>query len=172
MNYPAHIRLRKARESDVSVILDLIRELALFEKAPDEVTITVEELKKDGFGNNPLFQVILAEDENGNILGMSFYYIAYSTWKGKCLYLEDIIVREKYRGQGIGSLLFDATLVEAQKMNAARMMWQVLDWNQQAIDFYREKYGAEISSEWLNGRLRREQIHLLCRKIKKLPFVD
>jgi len=155
--------LRKAEKKDVAAILELIRELAALEHAPGEVTLTTLELEKDGFGLKPLFWVILAE-LNGNIVGMSFWYIAYSTWKGKCLYLEDIIVKEKFRGRGIGKMLFDATVREAAQMNAARMMWQVLDWNTPAIEFYQNKYGAEISSEWLNGRLTQEQIRKLAAK--------
>ncbi|MBT4727002.1 MAG: GNAT family N-acetyltransferase [Bacteroidetes bacterium] len=152
------IIIRKANKADLPEVLNLIKELALYEKAPDEVTITIEELEKDGFGDQPMYEVILAESDEEEIIGMSFYYYAYSTWKGKCLYLEDIIVKEEFRGKGIGKQLFDATVLKAKEVKAKRMMWQVLDWNTPAIEFYKQKYKAEISSEWLNGRLTEEQI--------------
>ncbi|MBT3301477.1 MAG: GNAT family N-acetyltransferase [Bacteroidetes bacterium] len=152
------IIIRKANKADLPEVLNLIKELALYEKAPDEVTITIEELEKDGFGDQPMYEVILAESDEEEIIGMSFYYYTYSTWKGKCLYLEDIIVKEEFRGKGIGKQLFDATVLKAKEVKAKRMMWQVLDWNTPAIEFYKQKYKAEISSEWLNGRLTEEQI--------------
>jgi GNAT superfamily N-acetyltransferase len=155
--------LRKASSADIPEILSLIRELALYERAPDEVTITKEELLADGFGDNPLFEVILALN-GAEILGMSFYYIAYSTWKGKCLYLEDIIVREKYRGQKVGKVLFEETIRKSHEMGAKRMMWQVLEWNEPAINFYR-KYEAGLDPEWVNGRFTEKQIEALFKKI-------
>jgi GNAT superfamily N-acetyltransferase len=155
-----NVKLRKATNEDLPEILLLIKELALYEKAPDEVTINLKELEEDGFGENPIFEVILAENNEEGILGMSFYFYAYSTWKGKCLYLEDIIVKEEYRRKGIGKKLFDATVLKAKEVKAKRMMWQVLDWNTPAIEFYKQKYQAEISDEWLNGRLTEEQIQV------------
>ncbi len=151
-----NIVIRKAKKEDIPDIILLIKELALYEKAPEQVSITKEELEIDGFGNNPLFWIILAEQEK-KIVGMSFYYIRYSTWKGKCLYLEDIIVKEEKRGKGIGKLLFDATIEEAKKIDAALITWQVLEWNNPAINFYK-KYNATLDSEWINGRLTKEQI--------------
>lgn len=153
-----NFKLRKATKNDIPGILELIRELATYEKAPNEVTITPDEIEKDGFGDHPLFEVIVAESESKQLLGMSFFYFAYSTWKGKCLYLEDIIVKEKLRGQGIGKALFEATIKKAKDTNSKRMMWQVLDWNTPAIDFYKEKYGADISDEWFNGRFTEAQL--------------
>ena len=100
------VTIRKGNKSDLPDLLKLIKELATFEKAPAEVTVTIEELKKDGFGNHPVFQFFVAEAE-GAVVGISLYYIKYSTWKGKCIFLEDIIVTEKFRGQGIGKTLFD-----------------------------------------------------------------
>ena len=150
------IKLRQAEKQDLQVVLDLIKELALYEKAPDEVTNTIESLEKDGFGDHPLFYIILAEVDQ-KVVGMSFYFISYSTWKGKCLYLEDIIVNEKYRGNKIGKLLFDATIERAREIGAKRMQWQVLDWNEPAINFYK-KYNAELDGEWLNCKLTKEQI--------------
>jgi len=146
------ITIRKATKNDLSEVLSLIKELALFEKQPQEVTITLEQLEQDGFGEHPLYWIILAE-ENGEIVGMSFYYIRYSTWKGRCLYLEDLVVKEKYKQQGIGKLLFEATLKEAKKMDAKLMNWQVLDWNEPAIQFYK-KFNAELDDEWINGKIR------------------
>jgi GNAT superfamily N-acetyltransferase len=151
-----NIVIRKAEKKDISGVISLINELALYEKAPEQVSITKEQLEKDGFGNNPLFWIILAEQE-GKIIGMSFYYIRYSTWKGKCLYLEDIIVKEEKRGKGVGKLLFDATIEEAKKIDAVLLTWQVLEWNIPAINFYK-KYNASLDSEWINGKLTREQI--------------
>ncbi len=146
------IQLRQAQKNDIPAIIDLIKELALYEKAPHEVTITQEMLERDGFGEHPLFWVILAE-ENNEVLGMSFYYIRYSTWKGPCLYLEDIIVKESQRCKGIGKLLMDATIEKAKEMKVALMVWQVLDWNEPAINFYK-KYNTEFDGEWVNCKLR------------------
>jgi len=146
--------IRKANKEDLPQVLDLVKELALYEKAPEEVTISLEDLEKDGFGEHPLYWIILAENEAG-ILGMSFYYIRYSTWKGKCLYLEDIVVKEEYRGQKIGKVLFEETIKAAKEMDAKLMNWQVLDWNEPAINFYK-KFDAELDEEWVNGKLRFE----------------
>jgi GNAT superfamily N-acetyltransferase len=151
-----NIILRKAKETDLPVVLNLIKELATYEKAPNEVTVTLEELKKDGFGNNPIFEIILAE-ENNEVLGMAFYFYSYSTWKGKCIYLEDIIVKEKYRGKKIGKLLFEAVIMKCKETGAKRMQWQVLDWNTPAINFYK-KYNALLDQTWMNGRMTEEQI--------------
>jgi GNAT superfamily N-acetyltransferase len=146
------IKLRQAEKKDIQAIIGLIKELALYEKAPHEVTITPEILERDGFGEKPLFWVILAE-ENNEVLGMSFYYIRYSTWKGPCLYLEDIIVKELHRGRGIGKMLMDATIKKAKEMKMALMVWQVLKWNEPAINFYK-KYNAEFDDEWVNCKIR------------------
>jgi len=150
------ISLRKAVKTDVPEILDLIRELALYERAPEEVTITAEDLENDGFGSNPIFEVILAFD-NEQLLGMAFYYYSYSTWKGKCLYLEDIIVKEQFRGNKVGKTLFEAVIKKAKEVNAKRMHWQVLDWNEPAINFYK-KYDTTLDNSWINGKLTEKQI--------------
>lgn len=152
-----NINLRKANETDLPAVLDLIKELALYEKAPDEVTVTLNDLKNDGFGKNPIYEIILAE-VNNEILGMAFYFYAYSTWKGKCIYLEDIIVREAHRGKKIGKLLFEAVILKCKEVKAKRMMWQVLDWNTPAINFYK-KYNASLDQSWVNGRLTEKQIN-------------
>jgi len=149
------IKIRKATASDCERMLELVRELAVFEKAPDEVTVTLDHFIETGFGKNPVWQALVAVetgDGSETIIGMSLWYMRYSTWKGLRLYLEDLIVTESYRGKGVGKKLFDDTVEEARKLNVSGMMWQVLDWNQAAIDFYK-KYGAELSSEWLNCSL-------------------
>lgn len=150
------ITLREGKKEDLPEVLELIRELALYERAPEQVTITLQQLEEDGYGENPMYWVILAE-EDGRVMGMSFYYIRYSTWKGKCLYLEDIIVKEADRGKGAGRLLFEATIKAAKEIDAKLMVWQVLDWNTPSIEFY-EKYEAELDSEWINGKLSYDQI--------------
>lgn len=148
------ISLRKAVKNDLPAVIGLIKELAEYEKALHEVKITLKELEKDGFGENPLYWIILAEVEK-EIVGMSFYYIRYSTWTGRNLYLEDIIVKENYRGNKIGEQLFEETIKEAKRMGVRQMMWQVLDWNEPAIRFYK-KFDAELDPEWINGKLRFE----------------
>ena len=149
------IKLRKAQASDCPDMLELVRELAIFERAPDEVTVTLDHFVEMGFGPHPIWEALVAvalDQNQEKIIGMSLWYMRYSTWKGLRLYLEDLIVTESYRGEGIGKKLFDATIQEARSRKVSGMMWQVLDWNQPAIDFYR-KYNAEISSEWLNCSL-------------------
>ena len=145
------MKIRKGRREDLPRALELIQELALFEKAPEEVTNTVEMMEKDGFGDNAIYGFIVAED-NGGIHGMSIYYWRYSTWKGKRIYLEDLIVTASKRGMGIGKQLFDETIAIGKAEGATGMMWQVLDWNTPAIDFYK-KYNAKIEDEWLNCSL-------------------
>tara|TARA_B100000809_G_scaffold54856_1_gene50642 strand:- start:1094 stop:1549 length:456 start_codon:yes stop_codon:yes gene_type:complete len=147
--------IRKATKTDLPEVLSLVKELALYENAPEEVTITLKELENDGFGEHPLYWILLAENEDG-IMGMSFYYIRYSTWKGKTLYLEDLVVKEEFRGKKIGEALFEATINAAKEMNAKLMTWQVLDWNEPAINFYK-KFNAEMDPEWINGKIRFEE---------------
>lgn len=139
--------------------MELINELAAFEKAPTEVTNTVKQMEVDGFGPNPIFGFFVAEHE-GHIVGLSLYYWRYSTWKGKRLYLEDIIVTEAWRGKGIGKLLFDETMRHALNEDCTGMMWQVLNWNEPAIEFYK-KYGATLDDEWTNCSLESNQIKAL-----------
>jgi GNAT superfamily N-acetyltransferase len=147
-----HTTIRKAMASDCPRMMELIRELAVFEKAPGEVTVSLEHFIETGFGNNPVWKAFVALDSEEKIIGISLYYMRYSTWKGLRLYLEDLIVTEAVRGKGVGKKLFDETIEEARRLKVTGMMWQVLDWNQPAIDFY-TKYGAEVSSEWLNCSL-------------------
>lgn len=150
------ITYRKATKKDVPSILKLIKELAEYEKSPLEVTNTEEDMLKDGFGENPIFEAFLAE-KNNEIIGLALFFISYSTWKGKCVYLEDIIVTESMRGIGIGQKLFDIVVVQAKKHNAKRLQWQVLNWNNPAINFY-EKIGADLDDEWINCKLTEQQI--------------
>lgn len=142
-------------------VLALVKELAEYEKAPHEVIVTAADYERDGFGEQPLFGCFVAE-EGEQILGISFYYWRYSTWKGKRLYLEDIVVQQAERGKGIGKLLFDRTMQEAVNENCSGMLWQVLDWNEPALNFYK-KYNASISDEWLNGSLEIGQIKQLLK---------
>ena len=122
---------------DCPRLLDLIRELAVYEKAPQEVTVTPGHFEESGFGPNPVWWALVAECD-GNVEGFALYYIRYSTWKGQRLYLEDIIVTEKMRGKGLGTLLFDALQAEAREKNLNGMVWQVLEWNEPAISFYKK----------------------------------
>lgn len=155
-------QIRKGKKEDLPRVLELVQELALFERAPHEVTNTVAQLEHDGFGPNPIYGFFVAEHEQG-IVGLSLYYWRYSTWKGKRLYLEDIIVTESQRGNGIGQQLFTRTMQHALDENCNGMMWQVLDWNTPAIDFYK-KYGATIDNSWMNCTLERAQLETLLHK--------
>lgn len=150
------IQLRYATKIDCPRLMELVQELADFEKAPHEVSVTLQEFEEAGFGSSPVWKAIVAEYE-GAVQGFSLYYTRFSTWKGCRLYLEDFLVTEKYRGLGIGKKLFDATLAEASKPPYNGMVWQVLDWNEPAIKFYR-KYEASLDPEWINGALSKEQV--------------
>ena len=141
-----HVEIRVGKREDLPHVLELIRELAVYERAPDAVVNTVAEMEKDGFGSRPIFGFFVAE-VNQRIIGISIYYWRYSTWKGKRLYLEDIVITEKERGRGAGKLLFDRTMQHALDEGCSGMMWQVLEWNEPAIRFYR-KYGAKLDDEW------------------------
>ena len=152
------VTIRYAKLEDCERMLELIKELALYEKAPEEVTVTLDEFKDAGFGNNLVWKAFVAEIDE-KIEGFALYYTRYSTWKGCRLYLEDFIVTEKMRGQGIGKLLFEEVLKEAKNNNYSGVVWQVLDWNQPAINFY-NKYNAQIEDGWLNASLTKQQIQL------------
>ncbi|MDY8136964.1 GNAT family N-acetyltransferase [Aquimarina sp. 2201CG5-10] len=138
--------IRDGVEADMPEVLELIQELAEFEKEPDAVEVTVEELIKEGFGNNPLFHCFVAEVEN-RIVGTAIVYYRFSTWKGRSIHLEDLIVKESMRGTGLGSALYAQVLKYAQSKGVRRVEWVVLDWNQNAIDFY-EKSGANLLKDW------------------------
>lgn len=146
-------QIRKGRREDLPQVLTLIKELAHYERALDEVETTVEQLEADGFGPQPLFGFYVAEEE-GALLGIALYYYRYSTWKGKSLYLEDIVVTASARGRGIGKQLFDQMVREAREQNCHQVNWQVLDWNEPAINFY-NKLGADLDGEWINCRLNK-----------------
>ena len=150
------IKIRKGTKADLPDVLELIKELAEFEKALDEVSVTLEDLEKDGFGQHPYYWFIVAEHQ-GEIIGLSFYFIRYSTWKGRFLFLEDFVVKESFRSNGIGAQLFEETIRIANSLNVKGMIWQVLDWNEDAIRFYK-KYNASIQTEWLTGKLTHEQL--------------
>jgi GNAT superfamily N-acetyltransferase len=153
--------VRKGKKEDLPAIFDLIKELALFEKAPEEVTNTLEMMEKDGFGPDPVFSFFVVEkEEDKSVIGTAIYYYRYSTWKGKRLYLEDYIITENERGKGAGKLLFDRVLAQSLEDGCTGMMWQVLDWNEPAIQFYK-KYGASLEEEWLNCHLQAEEIREL-----------
>ncbi|MFN4893084.1 MAG: GNAT family N-acetyltransferase [Bacteroidota bacterium] len=145
------MQIRRALETDCPRLLELIRELALYERAPQEVTVSLEHFTKSGFSDTPVWWAFVAEEE-GFIHGFALYYIRYSTWKGQCMYLEDIIVTEQSRGKGIGKLLFDQLMEEAKAKGFNRIVWQVLEWNEPAINFYK-KYQANMDPEWWNGSI-------------------
>jgi len=151
------VNLRDAQIADCPRLLELIHELALFEKAPQEVDVSLAEFEDAGFGNEPVWKAFVAEVDN-YIVAFALYYVRYSTWKGRRVYLEDLIVTEDMRGKGIGKLLFDRVVQETKELGFSGMVWQVLDWNQPAIDFYK-KYEAGIEAGWLNASLSKQQIH-------------
>ncbi len=148
------MQIRRARKEDCGRLLELVKELALYERAPEQVTVSLEEFEQAGFSEKPVWWAFVAE-EDGFIAGFALYYIRYSTWKGCRMYLEDILVTEEYRGKGIGKLLFDQLIVEAKERNFCGIVWQVLEWNEPAINFYK-KYEAEMDGEWVNGSLNFE----------------
>jgi len=140
--------IRRAEKKDCVRLLELITELAVYEKAPNEVTVTLTHFEESGFGPNPVWWGFVAE-VNGRVEGFALYYIRYSTWKGQRIYLEDILVTEKMRGNQLGKKLFDQLIVEAKEKNLAGIVWQVLEWNEPAINFYK-KYKANFDGEWIN----------------------
>jgi len=142
------VQIRKGKIEDVPQVFDLILELAEYENGSDQVINSVEQMKQDGFGDNPIYGLLVAE-EGDAILGSAICYYRYSTWKGKRMYLEDLIVTESQRGRGIGQLLFDEVLEVGRKTECSGMMWQVLDWNEPAINFYK-KYETHFDGEWIN----------------------
>ncbi len=150
------IEIRKATKQDVPDILGLIKELAEFEKAPNEVIVTEESLLNDGFSDQPLFYTLVGEVD-GEIIGMALFFYKYSTWKGKVMHLEDLIVKQSERGKGYGKVLLNEIITVAKKENLKRIDWQVLDWNAPAVKFY-ESIGAEIQKEWWNCRLDKQNL--------------
>jgi GNAT superfamily N-acetyltransferase len=150
------IEIRRGIKEDIPQVLELVKELAAYERSSEQVTNTVPMMERDGFGKNPIYGMFVA-DRAKKIVGISVYYYRYSTWKGKRLYLEDIVVTKSERGQGIGKRLFEETLIKALEEKCTGVMWQVLDWNEPAIDFYK-KYGAAFDSSWVNCSLEGAEI--------------
>ena len=152
-----NINIRKAEQADCGQMMELIKELALYEKAPKEVTVKFEHFVESGFGPNPVWWAYVAEltneDQSKTIVAFALYYIRYSTWKGQRMYLEDIIVTESMRGKGIGKMLFDQLLIVCKELNFKGMTWQVLDWNEPAINFYKKFEGVSLDGSWLNGSI-------------------
>jgi len=142
------LKIRSAIKDDCPRLLELIKELALYEKAPEQVTVSMDEFAEAGFGENPVWGAFVGEYQ-GQIVAMSLYYVRYSTWKGRRLYLEDLIVTQKMRNKGYGKLLLDHTISYAKRMGYSGMLWQVLSWNEPAINFYK-KYKTEFDGEWIN----------------------
>lgn len=142
------IKIRKAVKEDCARLMELVHELAVYEKAPNEVTVSLDHFEESGFGEKPVWWAFVAE-EDGVIQGFALYYIRYSTWKGQRMYLEDILVTEKMRGKGLGKLLFDQLIAEAKEKKLTAIVWQVLEWNDPAINFYK-KYNASFDAEWVN----------------------
>jgi len=145
------LQIRKAVQADCPRMLELITELAIYERAPQEVTVTMEHFIESGFGNSPVWWAFIAE-EDGVILGFALYYIRYSTWKGQRMYLEDIIVTEESRGKGAGAKLMEALIQEGKEKKFSGMIWQVLNWNEPAMNFYR-KYPVKFDDEWVNASI-------------------
>lgn len=161
------IKIRRAVKEDCQRLLELVIELAEYERAPQEVTVTLEHFIENGFGKNPVWWAFVAASPSSSLFkgegepdsevsesihGFALYYIRYSTWKGQAMYLEDILVTQKMRGKGIGKLLFDRLIAEAKEKKFNRIIWQVLEWNEPAINFYK-KYNADFDGEWLNCSL-------------------
>lgn len=142
MNY----KIRESKKQDMPQVLSLIKELAAFEREPEAVEVTVEELEREGFGEHPLFKCFVAEVDN-EIVGMALMYFRFSTWKGRTIHLEDLIVKEKMRGSGLGSALYKEVINYAKSQNVKRVEWVVLDWNEGAIKFY-ERSGAKVLKDW------------------------
>lgn len=156
------MNVRKAMPADMPAVLRLIQELATFEKEPDAVILTVEDLIRDGFGDHPLFRVLVAEHQ-GEIIGMALFYYRYSTWKGKTIHLEDLIVTAQARGTGAGMALYKTVIELAQAEGVKRVEWVVLNWNQAAIDFY-QKSGAHVLEDWYTVQMDEQGIHTFLNK--------
>lgn len=159
------ITIRPAKKEDCPRLLELVKELAEYEKAPEEVSVSLAHFTESGFGEKPVWWAVVAEDSStisstpgeegersGLVVGFALYYIRFSTWKGQRMYLEDIVVTRNMRGKGIGKMLFDRLIAEGKERKLNGMVWQVLEWNEPAIHFYK-KYDAELDPEWMNGSI-------------------
>jgi GNAT superfamily N-acetyltransferase len=158
------MNIRKGIKEDMPAVLGLIKELATFEKEPNAVVVTIADLKRDGFGESPLFHTFIAE-ENEEIVGMALYYYRYSTWKGKTIHLEDLIVKEEKRGSGLGFKLYSEVIAQGKCDGVRRIEWNVLDWNTPAIEFY-EKSGAKVFKDWLVAQMDEKGIESFLEKNK------
>jgi len=145
------ISIRRAERKDCPRLMELVRGLALYEKAPEQVTVSLEHFEESGFGEHPVWWAFVAEVD-GQIVGFALWYVRYSTWKGQRLYLEDIYVEPEMRGSGVGAMLFGRLIEEAKEQGFQGMNWQALDWNEPALNFYR-KYEAKFDGEWINCSL-------------------
>jgi GNAT superfamily N-acetyltransferase len=158
------VHVRSGVKKDLPQVFELIKELAAYERAPEEVTNSVAKMEEDGFGELPAYRFFVAE-RNDLIIGISLYYFRYSTWKGRRLFLEDIIVTAAERRKGVGRALFENTMKKALEERCSGMMWQVLNWNDPAMKFY-EQYGNRVDSEWVNCSLEADQIAALMSNKK------
>jgi GNAT superfamily N-acetyltransferase len=148
--------IRNGRQSDIPHIFNLIQELAIFENSLSEVEISQDKLEEDGFGKNPLFKFFVAESE-GKVIGLALFFTYYSTWKGKSIYIEDLVVKESFRGIGIGKMLLREVVKYAKENDFDNVIWQVLNWNQSSIDFYLAT-GATLDNKWINCRLNKDKM--------------
>ncbi|MEQ1553291.1 MAG: GNAT family N-acetyltransferase [Ferruginibacter sp.] len=146
------MQIRKATKEDCPAIMKLVQELANYEKAPNEVTVTIDHFIESGFGSKPVWEAFVAEN-NGVVIAFALYYIRYSTWKGQRMYLEDLLVTDTMRGKGVGKLLMDKLIEECKTKNYNGLVWQVLDWNEPAINFYKKYEGLKFDDEWVNCSL-------------------
>lgn len=158
------MNIRKGKIEDMPAVLGLIKELATFEKEPNAVVVTVADLERDGFGESPLFHTFIAEEKE-EIVGMALYYYRYSTWKGKTIHLEDLIVKEEKRGAGLGFKLYSEVIAQGKCDGVRRIEWNVLDWNRPAVEFY-EKSGAKVFKEWLVAQMDEKGIDAFLEKNK------
>lgn len=147
--------IRSAIKEDAPFILEMIKELATFEKAADQVEISLATLEKDGFGENPLYQSLIIENAEKRAIGFCLFYYRYSTWKGKSLYLEDLYIKPADRGNGAGKMVMEYLIDHAKTTNCGRFEWQVLDWNTKAIKLY-ESLGATLDASWINCRIEEQ----------------
>ena len=157
------MNIRKGEKKDMKAVLELIQELATFEKEPNAVVVTVADLERDGFGDYPLFHTFVAEVNQG-IVGIALYYYRYSTWKGKTIHLEDLIVKEKMRGSGLGFALYSKIIEQGKIDKVRRIEWAVLDWNTPAIDFY-IKSGAKVLDDWRVAQMDENGINEFLSKL-------
>jgi len=159
------MNIRKGIPEDMEAVLSLIKELAVFENEPNAVVITVEDLVRDGFSSTPLFHIFVAEVDS-QIVGIALYYYRYSTWKGKTIHLEDLVVKENRRGSGVGFALYSEIIKQGNKDKVRRIEWNVLDWNTPAINFYKNS-GAKIMDDWKVVQMDEEAInYFVDNKIK------